>query len=115
MKRIAILGSTGSIGRSTLRIAESYPDRFQVTTLAAGSNFDLALEQAKQWKPEVLSLANERDADAMLSTLRATGLKDIDVVYGTAGTVRVATHPKVDFVVSAIVGVAGLEATYEAV
>ncbi len=115
MKRIAILGSTGSIGRSTLSVVESYPDRFEVATLAAGSNVELALEQAVRWKPLVVSLANEADANALRKKLRQSGLAQIEVVHGSAGTVRVATHPDVDFVVSAIVGVSGLEATYEAV
>ncbi len=115
MKRIAILGSTGSIGRSTLSIVESYPDRFQVATLAAGNNVDAVYEQALRWKPRVVSLAKERDADSLRKKLAVAGLFDIEVVHGSAGTVRVATHPDVDFVVSAIVGVSGLEATYEAV
>ena len=115
MKRIAILGSTGSIGRSTLSVVESYPDRFQVATLAAGSNIELALEQAVRWKPRVLSLAQEPDATTLRARLRSAGLSEIEVVHSAAGTVRVATHPEVDFVVSAIVGVSGLEATYEAV
>ncbi len=115
MKRIAILGSTGSIGRSTLSVVESYPDRFQIATLAAGNNVELALEQALRWKPRVLSLAEEEDAATMRTKLCSAGLSEIEIVHGTAGTVRVATHPEVDFVVSAIVGVSGLEATYEAV
>jgi len=115
MKRIAILGSTGSIGRSTLRVAETYPDRFAIVTLAAGSNLDAAFEQAKRWKPRVVSMASEADADALKKRLTQEGLTSIEVVHGPAGAVRVATHPDVDFVVSAIVGVAGLEATYEAV
>jgi 1-deoxy-D-xylulose-5-phosphate reductoisomerase len=115
MKRIAILGSTGSIGRSTLSVVESYPDRFQVATLAAGSNAELAFEQAVRWKPLVLSLALEEDAAIVRSKLRAAGLSEIEVLDGARGTVRVAAHPEVDFVVSAIVGVSGLEATYEAV
>ena len=115
MKRIAILGSTGSIGRSTLSVVESYPERFQVAALAAGKNVETALAQALRWKPRVVSLANEQDADGIRIQLRAAGHGDIEVVHGTAGTVRVATHPNVDFVVSAIVGVSGLEATYEAV
>jgi len=115
MKRIAILGSTGSIGRSTLSVAESYPDRFQIVTLAAGSNLDSAFEQAMRWKPRVISIASEKDADALRARLKREGLNEIEVVHGSAGTVRVATHSEVDFVVSAIVGVAGLEATYEAV
>ncbi len=115
MKRIAILGSTGSIGRSTLSIVESYPERFAVVSLAAGRNLDAALEQAHRWKPSLMSVAAPSDADILGRRLRAAGLGEIEVVHGAAGNLRVATHPEVDFVVSAIVGVAGLEATYEAV
>ena len=115
MKRISILGSTGSIGRSTLSVAESYPERFQIVALAAGSNLEAAFEQALRWKPLVISIAAEADADALGARLKKSGHGGIEVVHGAAGTVRVATHPEVDFVVSAIVGVAGLEATFEAV
>jgi 1-deoxy-D-xylulose-5-phosphate reductoisomerase len=115
MKRIAILGSTGSIGRSTLSVAESYPDRFQIVALAAGGNLEAAFEQALRWKPRVISMAAEADAVALRSRLKKESLGEIEVVHGATGAVRVATHPEVDFVVSAIVGVAGLEATYEAV
>jgi 1-deoxy-D-xylulose-5-phosphate reductoisomerase len=115
MKRIAILGSTGSIGRSTLSVAQSYPERFQIVTLAAGSNLDAAFEQAIRWRPRVISMASEADADTLRSRLKQNDLAGIEIVHGAAGTVRVATHPEVNFVVSAIVGVAGLEATYEAV
>jgi 1-deoxy-D-xylulose-5-phosphate reductoisomerase len=115
MKRIAILGSTGSIGRSTLSVAESYPERFQIVALAAGNNLEAAFEQARRWRPRVISIASERNADALQARLKKDGLSEIEVVQGAAGTVRVATHSEVDFVVSAIVGVAGLEATYEAV
>src|SRR6266853_6518875 len=115
MKRIAILGSTGSIGRSTLNVIENNPERFQLLTMAAGSNTEAALKDARRWKPKVLSLASEQDAEQVRKQLKSEGLNGIEVVYGQAGTVRVATHPEVDFVVSAIVGVAGLKATYEAV
>jgi len=115
MKRLAILGSTGSIGRSTLSIVESYPDRFQVATLAAGANLDAVYDQAIRYMPQLVSVASESDADSLRRRLRAAGLNLTEVLHGTAGTVRVATHPDVDFVVSAIVGVSGLEATYEAV
>jgi 1-deoxy-D-xylulose-5-phosphate reductoisomerase len=115
MKRIAILGSTGSIGHSTLSIVETFPDRFQVVTLAAGNNLDSVLEQARRFHPKLISVATEENANFLRASLAEAGLGNIEVVYGTAGTVRVATHPEVDFVVSAIVGVAGLEATYEAV
>lgn len=115
MKRIAILGSTGSIGNSTLSICESYPDRFQVVTMAAGNNVDSAFAQCQRWKPKVMSLASEEKAAELCRRLEQAGVSGVEVVHGSAGTVRVATHPEVDFVVSAIVGVAGLEATYEAV
>ena len=115
MKRISILGSTGSIGRSTLSVVESCPDRFQIVALAAGSNLEAAFEQARRWRPRMISMAAEADAELLRTRFKQAGLNEIEVVYGAAGTVKVATHSEADFVVSAIVGVAGLEATYEAV
>jgi 1-deoxy-D-xylulose-5-phosphate reductoisomerase len=115
MKRISILGSTGSIGRSTLRVVEAYPERFEVIALAAGRNIDGAFEQARRWKPRLLSLADGQDAESLGTRLKKAGVAGVSIVYGSGGTVQVATHPEADFVVSAIVGVAGLEATYEAV
>src|SRR5450755_4364743 len=113
MKRIAILGSTGSIGLSTLNVVESHPERFEIVALAAGKNLDAAFKQALRWKPLILSIASEEDAQILRSRLKSAGDERIEVVHGSAGIVGVATHPEVDFVVSAIVGVAGLEATYE--
>ena len=115
MKKLAILGSTGSIGQSTLSICESFPDRYEVVSLAAGHNLDEVFAQCLRWRPKVVSLATEELAAALTRLLREAGLNGIEVVYGAAGTVRVATLPEVNFVVSAIVGVAGLEATYAAV
>jgi len=115
MKRISILGSTGSIGRSTLSVVETYPERFEVIALAAGRNIEAAFEQARRWKPQLLSVADEQDAETLRTQLRKAGLAGISIVHGSAGTVQVASHAETDFVVSAIVGVAGLEATYEAV
>jgi 1-deoxy-D-xylulose-5-phosphate reductoisomerase len=115
MKRISILGSTGSIGRSTLSVVESYPERFQIIALAAGRNVDAAFEQTQRWKPRLISVAAEADAEILRARLKTVGIHGIEVVHGSAGAVQVATHPEADFVVSAIVGVAGLEATYEAV
>jgi 1-deoxy-D-xylulose-5-phosphate reductoisomerase len=115
MRRISILGSTGSIGRSTLSVAESYPERFQIVALASGANLEAAFEQARRWRPRVISMAAESAADLLRARLKRAGLNEIEVLYGAAGAVKVATHPDADFVVSAIVGVAGLEATYEAV
>jgi 1-deoxy-D-xylulose-5-phosphate reductoisomerase len=115
MKRIAILGSTGSIGRSTLDVIGCNPDRFQVVALASGRNLELAFEQVTRWQPALVSVAEASDAEILRQRLRARGLEKIEIVDGVAGTVEVATHAEADFVVSAIVGVAGLEATFEAV
>jgi 1-deoxy-D-xylulose-5-phosphate reductoisomerase len=115
LKQICILGSTGSIGTSTLSIVERYPERFAVASLAAGRNLDLAFAQCRRWRPQLISVATEQLAGELGSRLQAAGLTHIEVVYGTAGTVRAATLPGVDFVVSAIVGLAGLEATHAAV
>jgi 1-deoxy-D-xylulose-5-phosphate reductoisomerase len=114
MKTIAIVGSTGSIGRSTLSVVESHPDRFRVIALAAGHNVAAATEQARHWHPKLISMASD-DAAEQLRRALGTEAEKIEIVSGSAGAVRVATHPEVGFVVSAIVGVAGLEATYEAV
>ncbi len=115
MKRISILGSTGSIGCSTLSVVESYPQRFQIIALAAGHNVEAAFQQAQRWKPRLISIAAEADAGILRARLKAAEVNSIEVVHGPTGTVQVATYPETDFVVSAIVGVAGLEATYEAV
>ena len=115
MKNIALLGSTGSIGQSTLDLCESHPHLFRPIALAAGSNLELAFAQCGQWRPRLVSMATEEAAARLEQRLRAAGMVDTEVVYGTAGTVRIATLPEADFVVSAIVGVAGLEATYAAV
>jgi 1-deoxy-D-xylulose-5-phosphate reductoisomerase len=115
VKKIAILGSTGSIGQSTLSICEQFPDRYTPIALAAGSNLEAAFAQAMRWRPEMISLATEQLADTLSQRLKAEGITGIEVLYGTAGTIAVATHAAVEFVVSAIVGVAGLEATYAAV
>ena len=113
-RRIAILGSTGSIGVSTLKIVEAYPERFSVTSLAAGNNIDVVFEQCRRWKPKLVSMATEERASELERKLQTSGIR-IPVCSGATGTVQVATHPDANFVVSAIVGVAGLEATYEAV
>jgi 1-deoxy-D-xylulose-5-phosphate reductoisomerase len=115
VKKIALLGSTGSIGQSTLSLCESHPDRFHPVAFAAGSNLEAALAQCVRWRPQVVSMATEELASELERRLEAAGVSGIEVVYGTAGTIQVATLPEANFVVSAIVGVAGLEATYAAV
>ena len=115
MKRLAILGSTGSIGQSTLSIVEQFPDRYSVAALAAGRNIDEALAQTLRWRPQIVSLATEELAGQLAAKLKQAGVTGIEIVHGTAGTVACATLPDADFVVSAIVGVSGLEATHAAI
>ncbi len=115
MKRLAILGSTGSIGKSTLSIVEQFPERYSVAALAAGRNLDEVFAQALRWRPKLVSLATEELAAELAKRLKENGVSGIEVVYGTAGTVACSTLPEADFVVSAIVGVAGLEATHAAI
>jgi 1-deoxy-D-xylulose-5-phosphate reductoisomerase len=115
MKRLAILGSTGSIGQSTLSIVEQFPERYQVAALAAGRNLDEAFAQAARWRPTLVSLATEELAGALAARLKEAGITGVGAVHGSQGTVACATLPEADFVVSAIVGVAGLEATHAAI
>src|ERR1039457_3261336 len=115
LKRLAILGSTGSIGRSTLSIVEQFPERYSVAALAAGRNLDEAFAQAVRWRPRLVSMATEELAAQLAAQLSRAGVTGIEVVHGTEGTIACATLSDADFVVSAIVGVAGLEATHAAI
>jgi 1-deoxy-D-xylulose-5-phosphate reductoisomerase len=115
LKRLAILGSTGSIGQSTLSIVEQFPERYSVASLAAGRNVDEVYAQAVRWRPKVVSMATEDLAGELAARLKQGGVSGIEVVHGAEGTVVCATLPDADFVVSAIVGVAGLEATHAAI
>jgi 1-deoxy-D-xylulose-5-phosphate reductoisomerase len=115
LKRLAILGSTGSIGQSTLSIVEQFPERYSVAALAAGRNVDEAFTQAARWRPRIVSMATEELAGALGARLLKAGVTGIETAHGTAGTIACATLPEADFVVSAIVGVAGLEATHAAI
>src|SRR5580704_6125139 len=115
LKKLAILGSTGSIGQSTLSIVEQFPERYSVVALAAGRNVDEAYSQAARWRPKIVSMATEELAAVLAARLRQAGISGIKVVHGTEGTVACSTLPEADFVVSAIVGVAGLEATHAAI
>jgi 1-deoxy-D-xylulose-5-phosphate reductoisomerase len=115
LKRLAILGSTGSIGQSTLSIVEQFPDRYSVVSLAAGRNVDEAFAQTLRWRPKIVSLATEELAADLTKRLSHAGITGVEVVHGPNGTVACSTLRYADFVVSAIVGVAGLEATHAAI
>ena len=86
-----------------------------MATLAAGRNIEEAFAQVVRWRPKVISLATEELAGQLVGRLRQAGISGTEVVHGSAGTVACSTHPEADFVVSAIVGVAGLEATHAAI
>ncbi len=116
MKQLAILGSTGSIGRQCLAVVESLPGRFGVVALAAGANLEELTGQIARLQPEVVSVADARRADDLAQRLGEKGLaRKPEIHHGREGMLAVATHSKADVVVSAAVGVVGLEATYEAV
>jgi 1-deoxy-D-xylulose-5-phosphate reductoisomerase len=114
--KLAILGSTGSIGRQCLSVVESLPERFAVVALAAGANLDELVRQIARHKPEVVSVADAGKADQLADRLRATGAEPLPQIHhGREGMLAVATHPAAEMVVSAAVGVVGLEATYQAI
>ncbi len=115
-RRLAILGSTGSIGRQTLSVVEAMPERFGVIALAAGGNLDELVGQIERHKPEVVSVGDAAKVDELAARLRAKGLSPLPPIHhGREGMLAVGTHAAADIVVSAAVGVVGLEATYEAV
>jgi 1-deoxy-D-xylulose-5-phosphate reductoisomerase len=118
MRRLTLLGSTGSIGTSTLDVVRRRRDRFQVFALVAGKNAGLLARQIEEFRPEVAVVATESDRANLISRLQEAGLPGgswPEMLHGAAGRVAAAVAPEADFVLSAIVGVAGLEATYEAV
>ena len=115
-RKLAILGSTGSIGRQCLAVVESLPGRFGVVALAAGSNLDELGGQIERHRPEIVSVGDAAKADALAQNLRAKGVSPLPAIHhGREGMLAVGTHAAVDIVVSAAVGVVGLEATYEAI
>lgn len=111
-KRLTILGSTGSIGRSVLDVVRTLDDRFEVQALAAGSNRQELAEQVREFSPKVVALA---DPDAAEELRRQLAGEPVEVLGGPEGVVRVAQHGESDMVVSAIVGSAGLQPTLAAV
>ena len=116
MKQLSILGSTGSIGRQCLSVVEALPGRFIVAALAAGANLQELAGQIERHRPELVSVGDARKADELAGVLRTKGISPLPAIhYGREGMLAVGTHPKADIVVSAAVGVVGLEATYEAV
>jgi len=116
LKQLSILGSTGSIGRQCLSVVEALPERFGIVALAAGGNLEELTGQIERHRPELVSVSDEKKAHALASTLRGTGISPLPAIHhGREGMLAVGTHTRAAIVVSAAVGVVGLEATYEAV
>lgn len=110
MKSIAVLGSTGSVGRATMSVVEAHPDRFRIVALAAGRNVDVLAEQIGRHRPSLVSVAESSAADAV-----AAVHPDVTVLSGAEGLRAVACHPEAQLVVAALVGAVGLAPTVAAV
>ncbi|MBW2186171.1 MAG: 1-deoxy-D-xylulose-5-phosphate reductoisomerase [Deltaproteobacteria bacterium] len=112
MKALSILGSTGSIGVSTLALVAEFPDRYSIVSLSAGSNLALLAEQVRCFNPQCVSVASADDVMRLKSLL---GDVKVEILSGEVGASQCATHPDVAMVVSAIVGAAGLVPTLAAI
>jgi 1-deoxy-D-xylulose-5-phosphate reductoisomerase len=118
LKSLTILGSTGSIGVSTLDVVGRHPEKYNVHALVAGHNVDILVEQISRFRPRKAVLATEQGRESLITRLDALGLAHgewPELSFGPRARVEAATDSEVDFVMSAIVGVAGLEATYAAI
>lgn len=114
MKRLAILGSTGSIGEQTLQVVEAAPERFQAVALGAGRNIAKLAEQVERFRPVLVSVADSAGAAELESRLRASGVEGCKILVGADGLEAVATHPA-DLVIAGLVGAVGLRPTLAAI
>jgi 1-deoxy-D-xylulose-5-phosphate reductoisomerase len=114
VKKISILGSTGSIGISTLEVIRQFPERFQAVALSAGNNIELLKQQVLEFHPSFVAVLNEELAQRLQQSLIGSGQKPV-IVFGSEGYELVATLPEVHTVVSSIVGAAGLLPTLAAI
>ncbi|MEK7282879.1 MAG: 1-deoxy-D-xylulose-5-phosphate reductoisomerase, partial [Acidobacteriota bacterium] len=110
-RAISILGSTGSVGVQALDLIERFPDRFEVVALAAGRNAALLARQVGKHRPRLAAIGAAEGAGALQEAAR---LVRCEVVTGQEGLLAVASFPAADIVVAAVVGAAGLPATYHA-
>jgi 1-deoxy-D-xylulose-5-phosphate reductoisomerase len=111
MRKISILGSTGSVGTSTLAVVDAFPEELQVVGLAAGGNLDLLAKQIEKYSPELVSVREPRDVEALRARL---GGRRIEIVSGGDGACAVASMPSADAVIAAIVGAAGIPPVHSA-
>lgn len=110
-KRIAILGSTGSIGKNALRVIDALGPKYQIAALSAHSSVELLAEQARKYKPEIVAITDP-DYNGQLRELLND--LDIEILSGPDGLIEIAEHPQVDIVLTAVVGAAGLHAVLTA-
>ena len=110
MKRLCVLGSTGSIGTQTLDVVSRFPERFRVVGLSAGGNVELIEKQAKQFTPKAICVSDEEKAKELRKKLPS-----VEVLHGEEGLCRLASSDECDTVVTAIVGAAGLKPTVAAI
>ncbi len=113
MKKISILGSTGFIGTSTLKIIAAFPDRFKVVGLAAGKNINRLSQQIQSFKPDLVSVADKVCSEKLKELIPAD--IPVRILSSQLGMVKVATHPEADLVISAMVGSVGLIPTMAAI
>jgi len=113
VKKIALLGATGSIGRSTLDIVARFPERYQVVAMGGGKNISELITLSRRFRPQLISVQEESGARELNQALVDSGLS-IPVMVGQSGAVAVATFPQADFVIAAMVGAVGLEPTHAA-
>ncbi|MCW2277905.1 1-deoxy-D-xylulose-5-phosphate reductoisomerase [Heliophilum fasciatum] len=113
-RRIAILGSTGSIGRQTLEVVDQSGDALQVVALAAGGNWSLLFEQVKKYRPAVVAMMDPIAAEQLQAALQAASIM-VEVHTGQDGLIAVATAPTADMVVTAVSGAIGLMPTMAAI
>jgi 1-deoxy-D-xylulose-5-phosphate reductoisomerase len=112
MKRLAVLGSTGSIGVNTLDIAGRFENEFRVIALSAGTNIPLLRKQIERFKPNVVSVLNETLSDTLKKEISPG---ETEVLFGVEGLIQIASLPEIDLVVSALVGAVGLIPTISAI
>ena len=114
MRRLSILGSTGSIGKQTLEVARKAPSDFTVEALSCDSDIDTLYGQIEEFRPKVCSVVNETKAIELKDRLKSSGI-DTEVLTGKEGNIAIATLDSIDTVVGAIVGFAGLEPVYHGI
>jgi 1-deoxy-D-xylulose-5-phosphate reductoisomerase len=115
VKKISLLGSTGSIGTQTLDIAEENPDKFEIVALSAGKNLDVLAEKIMKFMPKMVSISDGADVARLESMIAAMDGDKPEILYGPDGMIEVARHPEVDSTVTGIVGCAGLPPTVAAI